>query len=190
MGRWQPDARGRLVQAALELFSERGYEQTTAAEIARRAGLTERTFFRHFADKREVLSAGAGELQDRIVAAVADVPGSVAPLDAIAEALETAAAAFALPERREYARQRQAVIAANAELQERELLKLAALGSAVADALRRRGVPDPAAVLAAEAGIAVFKIAFGRWISESGEPDFPRLIRESLGQLKAVTAGE
>lgn len=82
------------------------------------------------------------------------------------------------------------MIAANAELQERELLKLAALGSAVADALRLRGVADPAAGLAAEAGIAVFKIAFGRWISEPGEPDFPRLIQESLGQLKAVTAGQ
>ena len=189
MVRWEPDARGRLEQAALDLFIERGYEQTAVAEIASRAGLTERTFFRHFADKREVLFSGAGELQDRIVTAVASVPGSVAPLDAVAEALGAVAVAAALPERREYARQRQAVIAANAELQERDLLKLAVLGSAIADALRLRGVADPAAVLAAEAGIAVFKAAFGRWISEPGEPDFPGLIRESLGQLKAVTAG-
>ena len=189
MGRWEPNARGRLEKAALELYGERGYEQTTAAEIASRSGLTERTFFRHFADKREVLFAGAGELQDRLVAAVASVPGSVAPIDAVTGALG-AVATVALQERRTYARQRQAVIAANAELHERDLLKLAALASAIADALRLRGVADPAAALAAEAGIAVFKIAFDRWISEPGEPDFQSLIRESLGQLKAVTAGE
>jgi AcrR family transcriptional regulator len=190
MGRWEPDARGRLQKAALDLFIEHGYEQTTVTEIASRAGLTERTFFRHFADKREVLSAGARELQDGLVTAVAAVPGSVAPVDTVAAALRAVAPVIALPERREYARRRHSVIAANAELQERELLKLAALVAAIADALRLRGVPDPAAVLAAEAGIAVFKIAFGRWISEPGEPDFAPLIEESLQQLRSVTAGE
>ena len=94
-----------------------------------------------------------------------------------------------LQERREFARQRQAVIAANAELQERELIKLASLASALADALRRRGVTDPAASLTAEAGIAVFKVAFERWINETSPPDLPQLIRESLDELKAVTAG-
>jgi AcrR family transcriptional regulator len=190
MGRWEPDARGRLQRAALDLFIERGYEQTTVTQIASRAGLTERTFFRHFADKREVLSAGARELQDGLVTAVASMPASVAPVDAVAGALRAVADFVASPERREYARRRQAVIAANAELQERELLKLAALVAAIADALRLRGVADPAATLAAEAGIAVFKIAFGRWISEPGEPDFAQLIADSLGQLRAVTAGE
>lgn len=188
MGRWAPGAQDRLQRAALELFVERGYEQTTVAEIASRAGLTERTFFRYFADKREVLFAGAGELQDGLVAAVASVPASVAPLDAVAEALRVAAV-FAVPERREYARQRQAVIDANAELRERDLLKLAVLGAAIADALRLRGVTDPAAVLAADAGIAIFKAAFYRWTTEPGEPDYPRLVGESLDQLKAVTAG-
>ena len=92
-------------------------------------------------------------------------------------------------ERREFARQRQAVIAANAELQERELIKLASLAAALADALRRRGVADPAASLTAEAGIAVFRIAFERWVDETSQPDLPQLIRESLDELKAVTAG-
>src|SRR5271154_4684065 len=96
MTRWEPNARGRLEQAALDLYSERGYEQTTVAEIAKRAGLTERTFFRHFADKREVLFAGAGELQDSLVSAVVSMPGSVGPLDAVAGALGAVAAA-ALP---------------------------------------------------------------------------------------------
>jgi AcrR family transcriptional regulator len=187
MSRWQPNARGRLEQAALELFVERGFEQTTVAEIAQRAGLTERTFFRYFADKREVLFAGAGALQELLVRAVAQAPDSAAPLAAITSALEAAAPLFA--ERGDYPRRRQAVIAANAELQERELIKLAALAAAMAGALRERGIPEPAASLAAEAGIAVFRIAFERWTAEDCQPDLAKLIRESLGQLKAVTAG-
>ena len=187
MGRWEPNARGRLEQAALELYVERGYEQTTVAEIAERAGLTERTFFRHFADKREVLFAGAGALQELLVTAVAGAPDAVAPLEAVAAALEAAGAL--LQERREYSRRRQSVIDANPALQERELIKLAALASALADALRRRGVTGPAASLTGEAGIAVFKIAFERWINETGQSDLPRLIRESLDELRTVTAG-
>jgi AcrR family transcriptional regulator len=172
----------------MELYSERGFEQTTVAEIAERAGLTERTFFRHFADKREVLFAGSAALQDLLVSTLASTPDSAAPIDAVAAAIEAAGAL--LQERREYARQRQAVIAANAELQERELIKLAALASALAGTLRRRGVADPAASLAAEAGIAVFRIAFERWISDLSRADLPQLIRESLDELKAVTAGK
>jgi AcrR family transcriptional regulator len=186
MVRWEPNARGRLEQAAMELYAERGFEQTTVAEIAKRAGLTERTFFRHFADKREVLFWGAGTLQDLLVSMVAAAPDSTAPLDAIAAALEAAGTRF--EERRAQSLRRQAVIAANAGLQERELIKLAALASALADALRRRGVREPTASLAAEAGIAVFRIAFESWIDESNELDLPRIIRESLAELKAVTA--
>jgi AcrR family transcriptional regulator len=188
MGRWEPNARGRLAQAALELFVERGFEQTTVAEIAQRAGLTERTFFRYFADKREVLFAGTGALQESLVAAVAQAPGSATPLAAIAGALE--AVAPLLAERGDYPRRRQAVIAANAELRERELIKLAALAAAMAGALRERGVPEPAASLAAEAGIAVFRIAFERWTAEGCRPDLAKLIRESLDGLKSVTAGQ
>ena len=187
MGRWEPNARGRLEQAALALYGERGFEQTTVAEIAQRAGLTERTFFRHFADKREVLFWGAGALQELLVNTVASAPDSVAPMDAVAAALEAAGGMF--QERREGARQRQAIIAANAELQERELIKLAALAAALAGALRQRGVTGPAASLAAEAGVAVFKIAFERWISEARPPDLQQVIRESLAELRAVTAG-
>ena len=188
MSRWEPDARGRLERAALELYSQRGFEQTTVAEIAACAGFTERTFFRHFADKREVLFAGAGPLQDLLVSTLASTPDSAAPIDAVAAAIEAAGAL--LQERREYAGQRQAVIAANVELQERELIKLASLASALASTLRQRGVTDPAASLTAEAGIAVFKIAFERWINETSQADLPQLIRESLDELKAVTAGK
>ncbi len=187
MSRWQSDARGRLEQAALQLFIERGFEQTTVAEIARRAELTERTFFRHFADKREVLFGGAGALQEVLVRALASTPASAAPIDAIAAAL--AAAGALLQERRDYSRQRQTVIVANAELRERELIKLATLAAALAEALRQRGVREPVASLSAEAGIAVFKVAFERWISGADQRDLPQLIRESLDELKAVTAG-
>ena len=187
MSRWEPNARGRLERAALDLYIERGFDQTTVAEIATRAGLTERTFFRHFADKREVLFAGAAELQDFLVSTLASTPDSAAPIDAVAAALEAVGAR--LQERRQYAGQRHAVIAANAELRERELIKLASLASALAGALRQRGVTDPAASLAAEAGIAVFRIAFELWINEPNQRDLPQFIRESFDELKAVTAG-
>jgi AcrR family transcriptional regulator len=188
MGRWEPNARGRLEQAAMELYLERGFEQTTVAEIARRAGLTERTFFRHYADKREVLFWGAGALQELIVGTVASAPGSATPIDAVATAVEAAGAM--IQQGGDRPRKRQDVIAANTELQERELIKMATLASAIASALRERGVPDPAASLAAEAGIAVFRIAFERWIKDTGQLDLPGVIRQSFDELKAVTAGK
>src|SRR6476661_552062 len=154
MSRWQPNARGRLEQAALELYRERGFEQTTVMEIAERAGLTERTFFRYFADKREVLFWGQENLRELYVRTITSAPESAAPIDAVAAALEAAAPVFR--ERHALARQRQAVIAANPGLQERELLKRASLASAMADALRRRGVTDPTASLAAEVGVIAF----------------------------------
>src|SRR6059058_5984600 len=160
MGRWEPNARGRLERAALELYVERGFEQTTVAEIAERAGLTERTFFRHFADKREVLFAGSHELQDKMVTAVREAPEARTPIDLAAAGLE-AAAAF-LPER-ERAQQRQAIIVANPDLQERELIKFASLTAALADTLRGRGLKEPAASLTAELAMSVFRVAFERW---------------------------
>jgi AcrR family transcriptional regulator len=187
MGRWEPDARGRLAAAALQLYSERGYEQTTVAEIAKRAGLTERTFFRHYADKREVLFSGAVDLQELFVREVAGAPENAAPIDALALGLDAVAEAFA--DRRAFARTRHAVITANAELQERELIKLASLSAALADTLRGRGVAEPAASLAAEAGVAVFKVGFERWIGASEERDMVQLVREALTEFKAVAAG-
>ncbi len=186
MGRWEPNARGRLMQAAFALYGERGFEQTTVAEIAERAGLTERTFFRHFADKREVLFAGAGALQELLVSTVAKAPASLAPIDAAAAGLEAAGAL--IQEGGELARERQAIIASSTELQERELIKLASLAAALAEALRRRGVEDPVASLTAEAGIAVFKVAFERYVDETNRQELPGLIRESLDELGSVTA--
>ena len=188
MSRWKPNARDRLEQAALDLYRERGFEQTTVAEIAERAGLTERTFFRYFADKREVLFGGQTMQHEIYVSAIANAPASATPIDAVAAALEVVAPLFR--ERYELARQRQSVIAANPELQERELLKRASLASAMADALRRRSVTDPAASLAAEIGVISFYTAFARWVSEPDEQDLSQLIRESLDQLKVIIVGE
>jgi AcrR family transcriptional regulator len=184
MGRWEPNARGRLAQAAMTLYVEQGFEQTTVAEIARQAGLTERTFFRHFADKREVLFYGMEMLRGLLVRGVADAPASATALEAVGAALEAAGAM--LQENPERVRLRDAIVSANAELRERELIKLAAMASAVAGALRDRGIPEPAASLAAETGIAVFKVAFARWTSEAGQPDLPAIIRESMEELKGV----
>lgn len=171
----------------MNLYSERGFEQTTVAEIARRAGLVERTFFRHFTDKREVLFGGAAMLSDYLVDNVANAPAAVAPIDAIAAAFEASSCFF--QDRRDLVRQRQNVIDTNVDLQERELIKLASLASALAVALRRRGVSDPAASLAAEAGVAVFKIAFNCWIGDADRAELSTIIRKSFDNLKSVAAG-
>ena len=184
MGRWEPDARGRLAKAAMELYAEQGFEQTTVAEIAARAGLTERTFFRHFADKREVLFYGMERLRDLLARAVADAPASATAMELVGAAFE--AAATMMQENPDRVRLRDAIVSANAELRERELIKLAALASAVASALRDRGIPDPGASLAAETGVAVFKVAFARWISAPGQPDLPGTFRESMAELRGV----
>jgi AcrR family transcriptional regulator len=187
MGRWEPDARGRLAKSAMALYAEQGFDQTTVAEIAARAGLTERTFFRHFADKREVLFYGMEMLRDRLVRAVADAPAAATAMDTVSAAFEAAGAI--LQENPERVRLRDAIVSANADLRERELIKLAALASAVAGALRDRGIPEPAASLAAETGVAVFKTAFARWISEPGQPDLPGIIRESMTDLRDMLTG-
>jgi AcrR family transcriptional regulator len=189
MGRWSPGARGRLERAALELYGERGFDQTTVAEIASRAGLTERTFFRHFADKREVLFAGSTALRDLIVNAVAGAPASATPIEAIAAGLDAAVGLFSM-EHREHARRRADMIAANAELRERDLIKMAMYSAALAEALRKRGVEEPAASLTAEIGIAVFRIAFARWLDESNDREYRELVQESLGELKTVVAAD
>lgn len=187
MVRWQPDSRGRLEQAALALYAERGFENTTVAEIAERAGLTERTFFRHFADKREMLFGGAVVLEQTIVNAIVAAPADLAPIEAAGIGL--AAAGELLQERREFAGRRQAIIAANAELRERELVKLASLASAIADTLRRRGVEDGVASLTAEVAVAAFRVAFARWVEQDGRRTLSQLIRDALDELKTVTSG-
>jgi AcrR family transcriptional regulator len=186
MARWEPDSQGRLLEAALVLFEENGFEHTTVADIAERAGLTERTFFRHFSDKREVLFAGAGALQELLVKTTVRAPSVATPLDSVALALEAAGNLF--NERREFSLRRQRIISSSTELQERELIKLSSLATSLGAALRERGVLEPTAGLTGEIAIAVFKVAFERWVTDANAPDFAHVIRQSFNELRAVTA--
>lgn len=186
MSRWEPNARERLAQAALELFVARGYDSTTVAEIAERAGLTKKTFFRHFADKREVLFWGQEALSRLFTDAIAAAPESATPIEAITAALEAAEATFT-PERRPWVRQRQAVIAGNRDLRERESLKTATLTAAIAGALRERGVTDPTASLAAEVGSLALRIAFGRWVDPASQQKFAEHARQAVQELRTAT---
>ncbi|RDI68959.1 TetR family transcriptional regulator [Nocardia pseudobrasiliensis] len=187
MSRWEPNSRERLETAALELYRERGFDRTTVAEIAERAGLTERTFFRQYADKREVLFGGQDLLREIMTKAIAETPASVAAVDVAAVAVLAVAAV--MQDRRDQARRRREIIVANPALRERELSKLATLGAAVAEALRARGVAEPAASLIAEAGIAVFKVSFERWLDDPNDREFADHVREAFGVLKAAAAG-
>jgi AcrR family transcriptional regulator len=184
MSRWEPNARGRLEQAALDLYLKQGYEKTTVLEIAERAGLTERTFFRYFPDKREVLFGGQEALRGIYVSAIESAPDDVEPIDAVVAALLASVPVF--HERHQIARRRQAVIAQDRSLQEREIMKRATLASAMEDALKRRGVDDLDASLAGELGAWIFRTAFARWISEPVMPDLSALIRASALRVRGA----
>jgi AcrR family transcriptional regulator len=170
----------------MELYSERGYEQTTVAEIAARAGVTERTFFRHFADKREVLFSGSLTLRDEMLAGLeAAMPGASA-IDAAQAAVERFAGHLT---EREFSRRRQAIIDANPELRERELIKLSSYAAEIRDALMQHGVPDTTARLAAEVSMAAFRIAWEQWLSATDERPLQVYLRESFDQLKTLAGG-
>lgn len=197
MGRWEPGARARLRDAALDLFSEHGYEQTTVAEIAARAELTERTFYRHFADKREVLFDGQEQFVARFVepmttgptttSPTTEGPGSTGALDLVAAALRGAGSYFT-PAMKGFATRRQAVIEAEPSLRERELLKLGSLADALADALVAQGVPTDRATLAAQAGVSVFRVAFARWIASGDDRSLQDHLDHALDELRSLTA--
>jgi len=188
MVRWEPGARERLQGAALELYATRGFEQTTVAEIALAAGLSERTFFRHFADKREVLFGRPEEFQNGFVEHIVSRQVEGPPLAIVASAV-IAGAGFFRVEMLPYSRHRQSVVDAHPELRERELLKMAALAGAIAEALRGRGIAEPAATLAAESGVTVFRVAFAQWLDAGGTTrSLADVEREIFGDLQALTA--
>jgi AcrR family transcriptional regulator len=186
MTRWEPDSRGRLEMAALALYLEQGFDQTTVAEIAERAGLTERTFFRHFADKREVLFSGGSTFLVLVTSAAAEADKELGALDAAIAGFEAVGPFF--QERRPLVMQRHSVIAANAELQERELIKLRSLALALAETLRGRGVGNPTAGLIAEVAVAVFKTSFEVWVTDAESRDLAEVLRQSLDDLRALAS--
>ena len=183
MKRSEPEARVRLQQAAVELFRERGYDRVTAAEIAGRAGVTERTFFRHFADKREVLFDGQAVLMDALTAAIADAPAELGPLDTLFQAF--CSVTTLLEDNRPFSKPRQEVISATPALHERELSKLEVLSDALALAVRARGVPELPAALAARAGMACFAQATLAWL-EDDQPGLTERLDLAERALKSL----
>jgi AcrR family transcriptional regulator len=188
MGRWQGGASERLRDAALGLFITQGYDGTTVAEIAAAAGLTERTFFRHFSDKREVLFVDQREFE---LAFLAGLPGGDGddddPMAMISGVLAGAATLFP-EERRSWSRARQSVIAANIALQERELLKLSSLAVSLTRALTARGVDAASAALAGETGVTVFRTSFALWVAEGERRTFREIQNAVLERLQALLA--
>jgi AcrR family transcriptional regulator len=187
MGRWEPDTRGRLERAAIELYLEQGFDQTTVAQITRHAGLTTRTFFRHFADKRDVLFVGADELRERVAKTIAAAPPAWSAVRAAASGLSIAAAALQM--RRDEAQDRRKLIRATPELRERELIVFASVAETVAEALSERGVDDRAARVTAEAMLSAFRVAFEYW-GDHPDRELPQLVDETLDELKGVIGSD
>ncbi|WP_179429385.1 TetR family transcriptional regulator [Spelaeicoccus albus] len=187
MVRWKPGAKERLQAAALELFATRGFEQTTAAEIAESVGLTERTFFRHFSDKREVLFHGQEQFVQAFLDGIDSAPAGSSPLEIVAAAIHSATAFFP-DERRPQSRIRQVLIDRNPALQERESHKMSSLAATLVEALHRRGIGEPAASLAAESGATVFGIAFTQWIRDDETRSMPAIVDEVFGELRTLSA--
>jgi AcrR family transcriptional regulator len=187
MARWQPGATQRLVVAAVDLFSEQGYDATTVAQIAERAGVTKSTFFRHFADKRELLVAGQETLSRLLADGIADAPADATPLQAVAAGLARASDAMG-PANRDLGPRIKAAVAASTELQERDALKSVGLAAAMATALRGRGIPDTTAQLAAEVGVLAFKRGYARWSETGREDDAPELAPYALAALEDLRA--
>lgn len=187
MGRWEPNASGRLTEAAMELFAERGYANTTVEDIAARAGLTERTFFNYFADKREVLFAGTPHFLERVITAARATPKSRAPLETVLMAY--AASNDFFEARRPFARKRGALIFAHPELMERELIKLMSLAATLTEVLKERGTSKAAASLASETGLAVFRVAFEQWVADPKDRNLVFHMGGARRQLEAVVGG-
>ena len=187
VSRWAPDARERLETAALDLFVENGYEETTVAQIADRAGLNRATFFRHFADKREVLFGG----EDVLAGLFGDAIRGASPDATVTECLQAALAAAdaaMTPQQRAKAAKRVLVVAANAEVQERGLLKHARVAKSVTAALRERGTDELTARLGAEMGMLAFSIAFERWMKANDDEPFAPFADAALSDLQARAA--
>jgi AcrR family transcriptional regulator len=189
MSRWLPGARERLVLAAVDLFHEQGYDETTVAQIADRAGVTKSTFFRHFPDKRELLVAGQAALSALLAEGIREAAPDAAPLDAVAVGLRRAAGAYG-PMSREIAPRLEAVVSASAELRERSAQKSVGLAAAMEEALVARDVPPVVARLAAELGVLAHHSAFQRWAAESEATSaaMAEYSVEALDELRAAAA--
>lgn len=184
MSRWQPDARGRLERAAIELFLSKGFPDTTVPEIADRAGLTTRTFFRHFSDKREVLFGAEAELPGVVSGVLADAPSDLTPLGLVEFGL-TRVAASRFDGLRDFLRARRSIIVTDVGLQERELRKNAALGDVIRESLASRGYDTLAGSIAARIAVAVFTLSLDRWLDGDDE-SLETLVAEAFATTREI----
>ena len=186
VSRWRPDARERLERTAFELFAEQGFAATTVPEITARAGLTTRTFFRYFADKREVIFGGV-EIPDLATRLIADAPASLDPVTLVFGGLQTVAETR-FEGRREELRQRLAIIRSDEGLRERDLRKRADLGEAIRAGFVSRGVAAVTAALLAEITMTVLFVALDEWIDRDDDRTLFEIIMATLGSLQATLA--
>jgi AcrR family transcriptional regulator len=185
MSRWQPDARGRLERAALELFARQGFTETTVPEITAEAGLTTRTFFRHFADKREVLFAAEAGLPPFIAQLMAEAPAELGPYDTLAHSLETVAATR-FDGLLDFLIARRAVIRSDAGLRERELRKQEVLAEAIEQGFLARGVDEVTSSLVGRMAAVVFNVSLDRWLDLGGSRTLLNLMREHLAIARST----
>jgi AcrR family transcriptional regulator len=183
MPRWEPEARERLRDAALELFLAHGFENVTVAQITERAGLTRRTFSRYFADKRDVLFAGSEQLPEVLAGAIRRADPAVPPFEALLAGLTEVGDLLAM--RVSHAADRRAIVNASPELQEREGTKFAAVTATMAAALEQRGTEAATASVLAPVGTAIFRAAFDRWASQPERGSLADRIREAAAELAA-----
>jgi AcrR family transcriptional regulator len=177
------------VVAAVDLFTEQGYDATTVAQIAERAGVTKSTLFRHFPDKREILVAGQETLSRLLSEGIIEAPAGATPLQAVAAGLERVSDAMGQMNR-DLGPRMKAAIAASAELQERDALKSVGLAEAMTSSLVERGVADVTARLAAELGVLAFKRGYVQWSIEDreAEHDLAYHALAALDELRAASA--
>lgn len=188
MARWEPGARERLEQAALELFGEQGFAETTVPQITARAGLTTRTFFRHFADKREVLFAGEDDVPQLIAGYLTQAPADETPMQLIARGLPVMATTL-FDGRRDQLRNRHAVVAEDDGLRERDLRKRAALSDQLRTGFEARGVDELSATLAAELAVTVMHTSLARWLARDDDRALAAIVTETLTALRTLAAG-
>ncbi len=187
VSRWEPNARDRLERAALELFTEQGFADTSVPQITARAGLTTRTFFRHFADKREVLFAGEDDLPVLVATMMADAPGEFDPMTLIEQGLQTVAVTL-FDGRRDALLARKAIIQSDESLRERELRKISALSEAIKAGFVSRGVDDLTATLTAEISMTVFSVSLQRWLGHDSDRSLTHILHDTLRALRAVAS--
>ncbi|MDR6170702.1 MULTISPECIES: TetR family transcriptional regulator [unclassified Curtobacterium] len=187
MARWAPDTRERLRAAGLELFAERGFAATTVPDIVLRAGVTKRTFFRHFSDKREVFF-GDDEIPRIAAGAISRAPAGTTPLTIVTHGLRVLAVERFEPQRDEI-RSARRVIDAEPILRERDLRKQADLRDAVTQGFVDRGEEPLAARVLGGLTVELFEIALERWLADGDTAPLTEHLDQVAERMRATFEG-